>query len=86
MSNATSQDEQPDEDHSEEDARLAALLEKHAAILGEQFESVTIFGVVNRGDGVYGRMSRGAGNWFSQYGAIKEWVLVSEQGTRNQAE
>lgn len=83
MSQAT--EENNENPYAEEDARLEALLEKHASILGEHFESVRIFAVCNRGDGVYGRITRGAGNYFSQYGSVRDWLLEAEQDTRNHA-
>lgn len=82
---ATENDDEDENPYAEEDARITALLEKHAAILGEHFESIRIFAVVNRGDGNYGRITRGAGNYFSQFGSVRDWLLETEQDTRNRA-
>ncbi len=83
--------ETPDSDdasdpYDAENERLTKLLERHAAVLGEHFESVRIFGVVNRGDGCYGRITRGEGNYFSQYGSVRDWLIEQEQATRNHAD
>lgn len=79
----------PEPDNSEiqaaEDDRLGTMLEKHAEVLAEHFESVRIIAVRNR-NGMYARITRGAGNYFSQYGSIRDWLLEQDQSTRNLAE
>lgn len=88
---AAKQDDDDDDDDAADDPYekqnrfIERLLERHVAIIAEHCDSVRIIATVNRGDGVYGRISRGEGNYFAQYGSIRDWLVQTEQETRNVA-
>lgn len=48
-------------------------LERHCSQLGEHFDSVRIIATVHR-NGVTESCSFGAGNFYAQMGAVREWV------------
>jgi len=60
------------------------LLEDAAKKLGEHFDSVQIFATRHEPtieDGTI-TVSYGVGNWFARYGQIKEWLIKSDERTR----
>jgi hypothetical protein len=69
----------------EELDRLIELLQSTALKLGEHFDSVRIITTVNRGNGVYAMASRGAGNFFAQRDSVREWLIMRDQETKNEA-
>lgn len=60
------------------------MVNAHVEKLGEHFDTVHVF--VTRHEpttegGTIG-LGIGAGNWFSRYGQIKEWVIKQDEQTR----
>ena len=66
--------------------RDIALVTRIATELSEQFDSVRIF--VSRHDGKAGtcRVSIGRGNFYAQYGQIREWLIEQEAIASRDAE
>lgn len=60
------------------------LLERHINALAEHFDTVQIF--VTRMDEKNSdntvNACRGAGNWFARYGQVQEWLIKSDERTR----
>lgn len=60
-----------------------AFVSKHAAQLAEHFEAVRIFVSWSSDDGESTRTyDTGCGNWFAQYGHIRNWLLAEEEEAR----
>lgn len=59
------------------------LLRKHCAQLSEHFDSVRIV-VTKDGDGSTRRVSQGTGNWYAQYGSVKDWLMSEEEAARKE--
>jgi hypothetical protein len=57
------------------------LVEKHATELSEYFDSVRIF--VTRHDGTKGtvHLTKGRGNFYAQYGHVREWLIQMDTET-----
>lgn len=56
------------------------LVQQHVNQLAEHFDSVQIF--VTAYDGSHDRtrtVNLGAGNWFSRYGQVREWVIYEDE-------
>jgi hypothetical protein len=68
-----------------EQERLAKLVEATAIKLGEHFDSVRIVVTMNAGDGVYSMLSRGTGNFFAQRDSVREWLMMRDQESKNEA-
>lgn len=60
-------------------------LRKHVEQLGEHFDSVSIFCTRHEPETEDGtiQISDGCGNWFARYGQVREWLLRSEERSRN---
>ncbi len=59
-------------------------VEQHANALAEHFDSVQIFVTrheAGRKEGTV-NVNLGAGNWFTRFGQVKEWILRVEEDTR----
>jgi hypothetical protein len=63
---------------------FAEKMRRVAEDLGEHAESVRIFCTIKRDDNGSGTqlIARGCGNWYAQYGSVKEWVLRAEEEVR----
>lgn len=59
-------------------------LARHAAQLGEHFDSVRIFATRTQ-DGKTFAVSTGSGNWHAQYGTVREWMLQQDERARDTA-
>lgn len=57
-------------------------LERHASQLGENFDTVRIITTTHR-DGQTVMHSFGAGNFYAQFGSVKEWVQRQEADIKN---
>lgn len=59
-------------------------VEAAAVALGEHFDSVHIFATRHEQGQAEGtiNVSFGAGNWFTRYGQIKEWLVKTDERTR----
>jgi hypothetical protein len=59
-------------------------LERHANQLAESFDSVQIFVTRHEAGEKDGTVNihLGAGNWFTRYGQVKEWVVKTEEDAR----
>lgn len=58
---------------------LAALMVAMSNQLIEHCDSVRIICTVGREDGASQYVSRGVGNWYAQYGSVREWLLREEE-------
>lgn len=77
---AADTDELPDDEQIKHDN---ALLQKHVDQLMEHFSSVCILATRHRADSENTALcSRGRGDWYAQYGAAREWIIVQEQRTK----
>lgn len=67
-------------DH-EESAEVEAAVKK----LGEHFDAVVI--LCSRHDGERGTrtVAKGSGNWHTQYGIVREWIVNRDEDVRIQA-
>lgn len=71
----TQQDFDPD--------KMDAILDSHLAQLSEHFDSVRIFWTKYDSDSSTTKSnSRGIGDWYAQSGAVREWLIRSEEDTR----
>lgn len=70
----------------EERDQLAERMGVLAEQLGEHCESVRIVVTIKRTDAGGGTqlISRGCGNWYAQYGSVKEWILRCEEEVREE--
>lgn len=50
--------------------------------LNEHCDSVRIFVTAPGVDGNTHSISKGSGNWYAQYGHVKEWITSEEEATR----
>lgn len=57
-------------------------LERHAAQLGERFDSVRIFATRVQ-DGKTVAVSMGNGNWHAQCGSVREWLMQQDERSRD---
>lgn len=53
------------------------MLDRILAQLSEHFDSVQIFATRHNGDHTLSAQ-RGTGNWYSRYGAVREWVAQQD--------
>lgn len=64
------------------------LVRKAVQQLGDHFETVQVF--VSRHDPAILEGTRtinlGAGNWFTRYGQIKDWIIKTDEGIRMDAQ
>lgn len=79
MPESQTQPEGDDESIEDADERVGKILEAHAVQIGERCESVCIITTISRGDNRYACISRGHGNYFAQYGSVKEWIKVRDE-------
>lgn len=66
---------------------LQKLIEDHVSKIAEHCDSVRIF-VTRQGDGMASNteaISEGRGNVYSQFGQIREWMLMREEESREHA-
>lgn len=64
--------------------RHQKIIASHAVQLGEHFDSVQI--ICTRYDGVSGQSYKASaqyGNWYTNYGAAREWVAEKDQELRD---
>lgn len=66
---------------AEESAEVEAAVKK----LGEHFDAVVI--LCSRHDGTKGTrtIAKGSGNWHTQYGIVREWMVNHDEDVRIQA-
>lgn len=57
------------------------LVEKAVQDLCEHFDSVQIYATSQTEKGAL-KFSWGAGNWFTRYGQVKEWIVREEERSR----
>ncbi len=75
--------ETQDDEREQRQERLEKLIQSHCSQLMEHFASVRIVAVhVNGESGETARISRGAGDYYSQYGAVKDWLIYQDEQTR----
>jgi hypothetical protein len=60
------------------------LLRQTCESLGEHFESLRIFGTWHE-EGATKSITYGGGNYYAQCGSIREWQIVQDEMTRNEA-
>jgi len=58
-----------------------ALVAKHASELAEMFDGVRIFVSWPHPDDAHRTLTydSGRGNWFAQYGQIRQWVIAEDE-------
>lgn len=63
-----------------------AFLERHVAMMGEQFDSIQVFATrVEPGpDGATESFTTGIGNWYARHGQAREWVRKQEASATEQ--
>ena len=69
---------------SEQD-RDIAVVQQHLDQLIEHFDSVQIFATRGQGDGNTGYVHLGAGNFYANYGAVREWMIRQDEMARMDA-
>lgn len=82
MSNVANDQSDSEQPESPED-RDMAILDKHCILLSEHFDNIQI--IVTRRDPDSDqtmKANRGYGNWYANYGAVKEWVTENEERSR----
>lgn len=60
-------------------AEMEKIVDAHVVQLAEHFDAVRIICVGKTGDDMWGAYSRGRGNWFAQYGSVRDWLLRQEK-------
>lgn len=71
---------------SAENKQIEEIVERHAAQLGEHFDSVRIFVTRHRGeDANTVSYEYGLGNFYAQLGQVSEWLAMQDQFQRNHA-
>jgi hypothetical protein len=63
---------------SEQSQKDIAVLEKHALILKEHFDTVHIFATRHEGGTGTIRVDLGKGNWYARFGQIHLWGIKQE--------
>lgn len=68
-------------------SEIDRLVRESAARLSEHVDSVQIFVSKQKDDGSQGtwHMSFGAGNWFSRYGQVRQWLEIEDEASRKEA-
>jgi len=61
------------------------MLERIVQQLGEHYENVRIFANTSTSDGKIIRATQGAGNFFAQYGQIREWLIHMDEYAKQEA-
>lgn len=72
---------------NDEIERLNQLVGEYSSKLAEHCDSVRIF-VTKHGDGSLSNsvsINEGRGNYYAQYGQVKEWVVIQEEDARCKA-
>lgn len=71
---------------SDEDREME-ILEKHVNQLAEHFDSVQIFVTRTdpKQDGTV-NANKGAGNWFTRYGQVQNWILKADERSRQEVQ
>ena len=66
---------------------LAELISRHAAELGEHFDSVQIIATIQNSDEseVDTSMSSGSGSLYARLAATREWVITQDEYVRAKA-
>lgn len=65
------------------DAELKRLIEHHAAMLAEHFDSVQIIASVHE-QGKTRRINSGNGNYFARLGSVQEWLVAQDEQSREE--
>lgn len=60
------------------------LVKKFCDDLGEHFDTVRIFVTRHEPEMEDGTITidRGVGNWYAQYGQVKEWMIIQDERAR----
>lgn len=70
----------------DEKQQIQDLVKRHAAQLGEHFDSVQIFVTRHRGeDTTTAAYEYGAGNFLARFGQVVEWLSIQDQYQREEA-
>ncbi len=71
---------------SDSDADVVRV-RKAVSELGEHFDSVQIFCTRHESGEHEGtlKFTLGEGNWFARYGQVREWLIVQDEGSRENA-
>lgn len=70
---------------AEQDADESARVQAAAKALAEHFDSVTILCSRHEGSRGTRTVAKGAGNWHTQFGIVREWLLSQEEDIRCEA-
>lgn len=73
------------EDYTQKDADESARVAQAAKELGEHFDSVTILCSRHEGSRGTRTVAKGAGNWHTQFGIVREWLINHEEDIREAA-
>lgn len=68
----------PAPDEPKEDEAREKAVDRALDALAEHYEDIHIFGVYKNGNRT-SRFDKGRGNYYSRYGAVRQWVLKEEQ-------
>jgi hypothetical protein len=74
-----------DESYQQTDAEESARVEAHCKALAEHFDSVTILCSRHEGSRGTRTIAKGAGNWHTQFGIVREWLINHEEDIREAA-
>ncbi len=69
----------------QQDAEESARVESACKALAEHFDSVTILCSRHEGSRGTRTIAKGAGNWHTQFGIVREWLLNHEEDIREDA-
>lgn len=73
-------------DYDAENKRLGEMLNSHCIQLMEHFTSVRIVAVKHDAvDNLSRLISRGNGDFYSQYGSVKEWLIEKDAQAKAEA-
>jgi len=68
--------------HDERKEEDLERVRRHVAQLAEHFDSVEVFCTRSAGEETMS-VNLGAGNWFTRYGQVVEWILKADARTCN---
>jgi hypothetical protein len=67
------------------DEEESAIVQAHAKELGEHFDAVVILCSRHEGSKGTRTISKGSGNWHTQLGVVREYMLSNEEAIREEA-
>ncbi len=71
-------------ENDKEDASESALVAQTAKELGERFDCVVVLCSRHEGSRGTRTIAKGSGNWHTQFGIVREWIIDAEERIRRE--